>query len=273
MANISDFLLVSDLDQTLLNSEHKLSDANRQAINDYLKRGGQFTIATGRGLASLKLLEIPTSHPMITHNGGAIYDFKEKKLLWHRAMERENSKTIIKDVLKEFPGVGVEWVTTEKYYIVSTNEEVKWHLDFELLHREYPDSVDSISEDCIKILFLWDEGRIAEVDKYLKKRIGEGMPFSFSYSFSTIMEFMSKDSNKGVALAAFCELFKIPIEKTIAVGDNINDIEFLKRAGYAIAVENALDEVKEVADLIVTNNNNNAIADVIGRILKGEISV
>jgi hydroxymethylpyrimidine pyrophosphatase-like HAD family hydrolase len=135
------------------------------------------------------------------------------------------------------------------------------------------EDLENIQEACLKLLFIWDESGLSKVDKFLQKRISEGLPFFVSYSFTKIMEFMCEGAHKGVALSAFSDILNFPLEKIIAMGDNVNDIDFLKRAAYKIAVANAIDELREIADCVVVNNNEHAVADVIGRITRGEIAL
>ena len=81
--NYADFLLVSDMDGTLLNSSKEVSAENRAAIADFVAGGGRFAIATGRPAANAAgyLTGVPVNSPGIFFNGAMLYDWQTAKLL------------------------------------------------------------------------------------------------------------------------------------------------------------------------------------------------
>ena len=75
----SDYLLVSDMDATLLDDNHTISEENRQAIDYFIKNGGRFTVATGRMVEAVRAY-MPNLHinaPAVLHNGAKIYDYEK----------------------------------------------------------------------------------------------------------------------------------------------------------------------------------------------------
>ena len=68
------------------------------------------------------------------------------------------------------------------------------------------------------------------------------------------------------------KLFKISPDETLAFGDNINDIEMLKRASHSFAVENAREEVKEVANFIAPSYKEDGVLQVLKAVLRGELA-
>ena len=87
-----------------------------------------------------------------------------------------------------------------------------------------------------------------------------------SYSSMRYLEFNAPGVNKGQALAWLARYLGIPLEKTIAIGDNENDMEMIKMAGLGIAVQNALPDVKEAADVVTTKDfSQGAVAEAIER--------
>jgi len=90
-------------------------------------------------------------------------------------------------------------------------------------------------------------------------------------SDSNILEVMKKGVNKKVALNYLCNILGVKKEEVVALGDNENDIEMFKWAGYSIAMSNAIDELKSFSDLIVDNSSNEGVAEGIEKILLGEM--
>ena len=93
-------------------------------------------------------------------------------------------------------------------------------------------------------------------DQYLPI-VQERFPqFEISKSSPLNIEINGSGTNKGITMKALCGMLQIPMEKTAAFGDDINDISFLTAAGKGIAMENAVEAVKRIADDITGNNND-----------------
>lgn len=84
----------------------------------------------------------------------------------------------------------------------------------------------------------------------------------FYMSSDVFLEFVSSVGGKGAGLMKVAELLGVPMSRTIAVGDNQNDISMIKRR-TRIAVANAREEVKKAADYVTVSNNDDAIAEII----------
>ena len=81
----------------------------------------------------------------------------------------------------------------------------------------------------------------------------------------------NKGANKGSALRHFQEEYGITPDETLAFGDNLNDIEMLKRASLCFAVENARDEVKEAANFVAPSYKEDGVLQVLKAVLSGEL--
>ena len=95
--------------------------------------------------------------------------------------------------------------------------------------------------------------------------IEEAMPGRFTILFSdpTFLEIMPKGVNKGIGLHRLGELFQVPVEQIMAVGDSPNDVDMLKEAGFAVAMDNASPAVKDVVDYVTAGNDDDGVAKVI----------
>jgi Cof subfamily protein (haloacid dehalogenase superfamily) len=85
------------------------------------------------------------------------------------------------------------------------------------------------------------------------------------------LEILPRNTSKGEALKSLAELLNIPMEQIAAAGDNMNDYEMLKEAGLGIAVSNAVPKLFDAADLISKSNDEDGIAEIIERIISGDL--
>ena len=106
-----------------------------------------------------------------------------------------------------------------------------------------------------------------EHEELVRRReiIEEAMPGRFTILFSdpTFLEIMPKGVNKGIGLHRLGELFQVPVEQIMAVGDSPNDVDMLKEAGFAVAMDNASPAVKDVVDYVTAGNDDDGVAKVI----------
>ncbi|SCP98400.1 Cof-type HAD-IIB family hydrolase [Anaerobium acetethylicum] len=260
-----DLLLVSDLDDTLLNSDHFVSQENLDAINYFTSLGGLFTVATGRTDPSVRLLNLPLNTPAILYNGSVIYDYKSNSTLWHFPLD-QSAKSLVYEILNLFSEVGIEIITLSSTYILAQNEQTAFHMNIEKLNPIMlsSESTDTIHEDWQKIIIAWDPSSLAKVKSFLDmKSQTEYFPFKFSYSYPIYIEIINNEANKGVALKVLSDYHNIPLSQCISIGDNDNDLELINNAGIGIAVANAKDIIKQNADYICSDNDNHILVDVI----------
>ncbi|MCH5209357.1 MAG: Cof-type HAD-IIB family hydrolase [Oscillospiraceae bacterium] len=264
-------LLLSDLDDTLLTTDKRISEENTRAIEYFKSEGGLFTFATGRVPIGAKLLldYIRPNAPMVCFNGAAVYDFNDNKILWSRSLGTEAVK-VVEYIDKMFDFVGIEICTADKIYFSKVNNVVMDHQKAEKLPDNFLD-YHEVKEEWIKVLFMTEADRLHEIKEAIT-----ASPFTKDYSFvqsdPRFYELLPKGVSKGEGLLRLADLLGINRTHTIGIGDNENDIELVRNAGTGIAVENAVEEVKRVADFITVDNNSHAIDAVVNAIKKHEIS-
>lgn len=262
-------LLCTDLDDTLLTTgEKKLTKENRDALQYFMSRGGRFTFATGRVPVGARLIleKIRPNAPMICFNGGAIYDFENNEILWGKKLERSVVRAV-EYVEENFPEIGIEVCTDSHIYFCKDNRVGQMHRN----HENLPNiSLDyhSILVPWRKVIFLAEENEIPA----LAEGLGNS-PYSGTYQFvqssPNYYELLPKGVSKGSGLEKLAEMLEA--EKTIAVGDNYNDLEMIRYADMGIAVANAVPEVREEADFVTLDNDSNAIASIVSMLDLGMI--
>lgn len=257
-------LLVSDMDGTLLSSSHEISIENIERLNYFVDNGGRFTIATGRIESTLGLYThlLPITEPVILYNGGRIYDYKTDSVIWECCLESK-IKTILSHIYAEFPEVGIEVFHDRKIYFVNQNDETAEHIIRERLPAP-TGSIEEIPLPWSKVLLAWNPVKLAEIEALLEKNYASDL--RWVYSEKQFLELLNTNVSKGHALDVLLDLIGIPIEKVIAVGDNLNDFELVNNSGTGYAVSNAHIKILETADRVSVSNDEHAIAHIINEI-------
>ena len=254
-------LLVSDLDGTLVTDKGVIPERNSSAIERFIRRGGLFAFATGRSVLGTEKFaaRLMPNAPSIVYNGGGIYDFREKKLLWSEFLPREYGR-IIREVLTGFPDVGVEIYSGGQVFHLNTNRYTKAHIAFQGIPASGR-SPDDIPEHCNKILFCGENDRLREVSERLNQM--EHLGCAYVFSGPVYFEVLPEGISKGVTVGVLAGLLGIGADRVMSIGDYTNDLELLAVSALGAAPEDALEDVKSAADIVVGKCENGAVADFI----------
>ncbi len=259
-------LIAIDMDGTFLNSEHEISKENLDSINKVLEIGKEVVIATGRSSVSLQSYKkhFNFNAPFIVYNGSAMKYLQNDEYILRHDLDFEIGKRVAKRGL-ELDTCVLIWAD-DKLYLMGTKEKAK-HYSFnsgiEFIEIE---SFDELKEKGIhKVMFSDKPEKIRELYSVF---VEEGFKESnFTISVPKILEFFNKNCSKGETVLNYAKGLGIKQEEIICIGDGMNDISMVKMAGLGIAMENACDELKKVADFITTSNNDNGVSIAIEKFM------
>ena len=259
--DFKNIIFMTDLDGTLLTSEKKVHPKDMAAIERFRAGGGIFTIATGRGYSMAKRVaeEICPNVPCVIFNGAAVYDFNSDKFLWRCEID-SNAREYIHKITDKFPEVGVEVLCEQTVYVPFMNDYEQRHLDMEGVVPDLRPLDEIPDEGWLKFLFTAAPEVLDEIEKMTASGFEDVTRMRSAAIFYECLPF-GVDKSRG-----FAELIKILGAEnrfSVASGDYKNDAAMIKNANLGVAVANALDEVKAVADLVVCDNNSAPISEVI----------
>lgn len=262
-------LVVSDLDETLLGSDHRISEENARAIREARDKGVKFVPATGRNYKSvqpmLELLGLAGAEDeyLIAYNGGAIVENSGNRILQLDSMPFDTADQLYRRGLGYDACVHV--YTLEDVYAYNLWEEERRYMkNLMFLHETEEQTLDFLQgQQILKVLYENENlPYLKHIEKTLEKDLGRQV--EMTYSGNRSLEFTRKGVNKGAALTALAGRLGIPMSEVVAVGDNLNDLSMLKEAGLGIAVRNAAPEAKAAADMVSEySNDENAVARIL----------
>lgn len=271
MGKFDNLLLCTDLDDTLLTTDKKVSLENQKAIAYFQSEGGLFTFATGRMPhgARLTLDYVKPNAPIVCYNGAGIYDLSKNKMVWKTTLD-EHAIEVVELVEKEFSFSGIEICGEDTVYFSRMNRVVYEHKQIERFPDNFVDYHD-VEEPWIKVIFMQEEDEVQQVREFLLDSKYADQ-YEFIQSSPYYYELLPKNATKGNATIQLADILRVPHNHIIGVGDNENDLSLVRQAGVGIAVANAIDEVKDAADYITVDNDLHAISAVIGSLSNGVIS-
>ncbi|MDO4730677.1 MAG: HAD family hydrolase [Clostridia bacterium] len=256
------YLILSDLDGTLIPESRDIPKRNIDAIERFKKLGGKFSLATGRNKFSVSKYNesLKFNAPAIILNGGAIYDFENDEFISELFVNKTNAAAYMKKILEKFPSVGVEIYVDGAINIIKENEYVQYHMNMENNNYVYC-NLEDIKSPWYKVFFAVDEKIMNQVKEYAQSITGEDV--IWVTSCGNFLEMLPSNSNKGNAFNRLIGHLKIDNSKACAIGDYYNDWDLLKAAGICAAPENAPEDIKSFADVVVSHCDKGAVADFI----------
>ncbi len=271
MKNLSDIVIVSDMDGTLLNFQKKITPENLRAIEKFRSMGGKFTVATGRTIQSFEpyIKDLHIDMPVILYNGAMIYDYNSGKILCQIHLP-EKSKEIAVEIMNSVENLGGEVLKSDSAYVFENNEYEDLHTKMCGVDVKFCRLENMSPQGWLKVLFASSPENIQKlVDFIAEKRYNE---VSFVKSSDIFCEMLEPSSTKGSALKMYRQLDGMRNMKFISIGDYNNDIEMIQEADFGAVPSNAQPEVKKSAGIILKNScDENAVAELIDLIIQKNI--
>lgn len=275
-------LIAIDLDGTLLNSNGVVTQETKETLQKIISKNINVVLASGRMIDSMKTFanEIGCNKYLIAGNGSIIYDIEKDEIIYKNFLTKEKVLDVIK-ICEE----------NSIYYNIYTDKEIlatalKYNVLYynkENLNREEKDRtkinivsnmyeyVQNLENENFLKMTICDEDRlifnsiirkvrqikgvdVLDVEHMSRKIITQGTEtFEISYAYT---EVSAQNVDKWEAIKYILEQDKLTQEEVIAIGDNINDKIMIQNAGLGIAMKDSSPVVKEVANIVTEQSNN-----------------
>lgn len=240
-------LVALDMDGTLLNEQHLISEANREAIREARAMGVTVIFATGRGMPTIEPFrqELRLESPIVAVNGSEV---------WKAPGELHLRHTLEVEALTALREIAVRedcWYWA--YSTAGACNRDNW---------EKQTDGDPGSLQWLKFGYYTEDARTlrrirAEID-----RIGD---FAVTNSHPCNIEINPAGVSKATGLREVCRLLGLTMRQVMTVGDSLNDVDMLREAGLGVAMGNAQDEVKRLAQAVTGTNAEDGVAEAIRR--------
>lgn len=267
--NLSDWLVVSDIDGTLNNKLRQLPKRNREAINRFvLECNGNFTLASGRNVQSMRkhFENLPIAGtPAVILNGAGVYDYNHEKMLHFDAIN-DHAMDLVFELYKRFPLLEIEILTDKMIYTLNSRIFARVMVRADKLHYincKHPEEIPR--ENWGKVIFLGMPDLIKRLRKYVDTLTDTRANF-MSSSISSF-EMLNEGVHKGTGVMKIAELYGIERSHIAAIGDYFNDYDMLKTVGLPACCGQAPKAMHEIAKFHACHCNKGAVADLLEYIM------
>ncbi len=267
-------LIVTDLDGTLFNSQHELTERTEKALKAAIEKGVKVVLATGKtrisGIEVSKRLNLDT--PGIYVQGLAIYE-ADGALRWQQTLDPNVARTAVN--VGEERGFTMVAYSGERTLARARNRDTDELMKY---HEGEPEAVgplqnilDDIAVNKILAIKLAQPRATTALRWQLSMQInGTG---KLVQALDDMLEILPPGFSKGAALKMLLKDMKIPAEQVLAIGDGENDIEMIQLAGIGVAVGNAHQKLKDVANHVVATNDADGVGEAVERfVLTADVS-
>ncbi|RDW18810.1 Cof-type HAD-IIB family hydrolase [Oceanobacillus arenosus] len=283
-------LIAIDLDGTLLAEDGSISEENRKSIRDVQQGGDIVVISSGRSLHDTKqiLHNAALECPIITGNGAII--FHNDEFLQYLYLDSELIEELIEIV--EENELYFEMYTNQGVYVEKTGRDIL-ELEVQRLQEGNADFAAAVANKMIDIQFKqngltyvmdYHDVDYAALEVYkifvlsfdqerlstLSDRLMGQKNILLTTSGVQKLEIGNPDASKGNALVFIANHLHVPLEDTVAIGDNLNDLSMFEVAGMSIAMGNAEEMVKKQATHVTKNYDENGVAYGLRKFVHGE---
>jgi Cof subfamily protein (haloacid dehalogenase superfamily) len=263
-------LVAIDVDDTLLTSELKIPERTKDVIQEAVKLGVKFTLATGRMFKSVlpyaRALNIDV--PLICYNGALLKDPITSATLFHKGVPRNLAKSIMQFCREN--GFSLNVYIDDDLYVENINKHVDYYMDVFGVQAHPVNLLDilnglSPAQTVTKLLIITEEELSEKWAPVLAERY-KGFLY-VTRSKSRFIEFLNAEVNKGACLKLLAEEFGINRSEVMAIGDSYNDIEMFTYAGFSIALGKVPDAVRRAASVVIESELEMALAEALKRFL------
>ena len=265
-------LIASDFDGTIYDGE-KVDDRVKSAIAAYRAAGGKFCLATGRIFSSARQWVEPlgVDDEVIACQGAAVYHASTGEVI--RKFPLEKSLAVRAAEFFEENGDVCHAYGDERFYLEKPNPlttEYAGYCAVDPVYVGVPLSRHIPSMDAVnKVISIVSPDTIDDKIRTLRALLGDGA--EVSKSSPIYLEITARDAGKGNALIALADYLGVPLEETIGVGDQLNDLSMVVTAGLGCAMGNGVPALKQAADIVIPSIGEGGVARLIEDVLHDRI--
>lgn len=245
-------MIVMDLDRTLLHSDESISDYTINTLNKLQTDGIKIVIATARPIREVERVIGQLRFDSYIYHNGAVVQF-ENNVISHIGIC--NSDEIVNSMLQDNSSLKISIEMNDRLYS-NFNANQIWAKTEYIKTDDFKECSNNIAEK-----ILMEVHNNININKY----INDGLYLQVSEC--NVAMIMNKAASKINGIQLLANQYGIAIDEIVAFGDDYNDIDMIKECGLGIAVNNAYNDVRKIADDICECNEKDGVARYINDIL------
>ena len=264
-------IIAMDLDGTLVKGDLGITPRVRGAIAAARAAGIEITIATGRMFQSARRFaaDLQVTLPIICYQGSLVRDPVTGVTHQHDVLPAAPAQAAVEFARRR--GLHVNAYIDDELYMEADTPEGRFYAASSNVPITFVDDLAvAVTAGSTKLVFVMDEDRVLDAVAEMDGRFGPTVQATRSHP--RFAEIVRRDVNKGRALSRVATVANVPLEQTMGIGDNLNDLELVRAAGIGVAMSDGDPRVLAAADWITGSYEDDGVAQAIERLLNGTTS-
>lgn len=261
-------MLVLDIDGTIFKKDYKATDRVKNTLKRLCEDGIKVVLCTGRMYAATKLIaqELCLTTPVISYQGGLIKNFcNGEETLLEKTMDASLARDVINELKKR--GIFFNLYINDVLMVEEDKYLIREYVDARNIEYKVVGNCDGMDLTGMnKILAIDDDTQLIEkLQKEMAEKYGDKL--YVVRSTPRFCEFSNPEATKGNAVKFLADKWGIKKEEIMACGDQDNDIEMLLAAGVKVAMGNASEDLKKIADYVTETVDNDGVACAVAKFI------
>ncbi|MFS0653870.1 sugar-phosphatase [Bacillus sp. 179-C3.3 HS] len=267
-------LVAIDMDGTLLNDQHMVPDAAFEAIQQAKAEGIKIVLCTGRPIGGvhryLKELQLDQEGDfVIAYNGALVQNSHTNEVVSELTLSHDDLTSLYE--LSRQLDTPMHYFDSARLY--SPNRDISEYTVLESYLTKLPLQYLPVEEadpsmKLPKMMYVDHPERLEKTIQAIPSDVKDR--YMMVKSTDYFLEILHPDVSKGNAVKLLASKLGISREEVMAIGDNGNDLSMIEYAGCGVAMDNAIDDVKAIADVVTKSNNEAGVAHILHELVLGK---
>lgn len=253
-------IVFSDIDGTFLNKESQVTSGTGKAAKALVEKL-PFVLVSARMPEAIYPItnEIGIKIPVISYSGALVLTEKEE-VLYDKRMTGTDTGMVLGVIQRDFPQVTLNYYAGRHWYVEGIDERVQTEMDITSATAEVRDFEEILLAEEMpnKILVMTDPEDCERMEAELSEKFPS---LHIVRSSAFLLEIMDKSVSKATGIKVMLEHYGLAAEESLAFGDNYNDVEMLEFCGRSVAMGNAPEDIKKLADEVTLSNDEDGLAE------------
>lgn len=264
-------MVVSDIDGTLLNDNHELTESVKKEIRRIIDMGYKFVLASARPPFAISPIVKEIERESIStmcYNGALVFD-KDQRIIVNNGIDSTLVSFYIQKMKKCFPSITINLYSNDKWYVEKLS---KW-TDLETKITDVVPEIENFTDlltihniPIHKLLIIGEKDEVNRLFSYLDDF--SHTEISVTLSKENYLEINSIHATKLKGIRKLNDQYGVDLDNTLAIGDSFNDLEMIQEAGIGVAMANSTEEVRRQASFVAKSNEENGLALILNNLTK-----
>lgn len=269
MARVPVNMVAVDLDGTLLNSNKEVTPRTLVAIRRASAAGVKIVIASARPPRSVQPLYefCGLTTVQINYNGALVWDPAARSVVLHRPMPPETVRAVVAAAREQYPGTLASLEVLDHWYTDRFDATYVTETSKVFAPDRVAPLAEFLGEPVTKLMLLGPADAVIELEAMLARQFAGQLSMVRIEDY--MIQIMHPSAGKSTALATVADLYGVPRDGVMAIGDAPNDLGMIEWAGLGVAVHNAHPIVRQAADYITASNDEDGVAEALEMFVVG----